>query len=178
MVDFNIATGAEQPLNRTGFPDNHVSGADVQGTLVGIQDNGDGTYSLVEADADSSVAIPTVGVLFPEEVVDKDAIPEHALYDLHEQLVEENRTLKGDRATVIFTGIEMVNDDDDTDFDAGKPVYLDVGGGFTQTAPSASGEVVQRVGLALPPNEDGGIGTEQGDRILLDVDLTGFEVLA
>ena len=178
MVDFNIATGAEQPLNRTGFPDCQVSGKDVQGTLVGIKDNGDGTYSLVEADADSSVAIPAVGVLFPEEIVDASAIPQHDLYDIHEQLVNEYRTLTGDRATAIFRGIEMVNNDDDTSFTPGQPVYLDVGGGFTQTAPSTSGEVVQRIGLALPPNTEAGVRTEQGDRIMLDVDLTGFEVLA
>lgn len=178
MADWNLATGAEQPINRTGVEDVQVVGDDVQGTLVGVQDNGDGTYSLAAADADSAVARPAVGVLLPEEVIDAATIPTgQYLQDIEEQLVQENKTLKGDRATAIAYGVEMVNDADDTAFTPGDPVYLAVGGGFTQTAPAGTGEVVQTVGVCLPPNEDAGVGNVQGDRILLDVDLAGWSTV-
>ena len=178
MVDFNIATGAEGPINRTGIEDVQVSGTDVQGTPMGVADNGDGTYSLVAADADAATAIPCLGVLLPEEIVDLSTIPSgNYLQDIEEQLVNENKTLKGDRAVFVFEGIELVNNDDDTTFTPGQPVYLAPGGGFTQTKPSVAGEVVQTLGVALTPNHDGGVGTEQGDRILLDVDLAGWSTV-
>jgi hypothetical protein len=49
-------------------------------------------------------------------------------------------------------------------------VYLDVGGGFTQTPPSTAGDIVQVLGVCVPPNEDAGVGTTQGDRVILNVD--------
>ncbi|WP_372611631.1 hypothetical protein [Halomonas sp.] len=170
MVDWNIATGAEGPINRTGHPNTQVVGEDVQGTLVGYQDNG-GVAELVEANAVTGVAVPALGVLLQEQVIDLATIPTGSyLQDLEEQLVQENKTLKDDRGTFVFNGIEMVNNDDDTSFNYGEPVYLAEGGGFTQTKPADAGDIVQCVGMCIPPNEDAGIGTEQGDRILLDVD--------
>lgn len=171
MTDFNIATGASQPINRTGIENNQVTGSDVQALPVGI-DNSGTDPQLVAADADSAEAVQAVGVLLPEEVIDPATIPtgDH-FQDLEEQLVNEYRTLQGDRVTVVFTGVELVNDDDDTSFTPGEPVYLAIGGGFTQTKPSASGEVVQRLGVAATPNGEG------YDRIILDVDFD-YEVLA
>lgn len=165
MTDFNIATGAEQPINRTGVEDCQVAGEN-QGLPVGIQDNGDGTYSLVKADGDSTVAIPAVGVLFPEEVFDAATLPTGSHFvDLEEQLVHENKTLLGDRAVFVRYGIEMVNDDDDTAFTPGEPVLLGPGGGFTQTEPaSTSGDLRQVVGVALTPDDQG------RDRVLLEVE--------
>lgn len=168
MPDWNIATGASQPINRTGFENNQVTGQDIQATPVGI-DNSGTVPKLVAADADSTIAISAMGVLLPEEVVDPATLPTGTYFqDLEEQLVNENRTLKGDRVTVVFEGIELVNDSDDTAWTPGEPVYLDVGGGFTQTAPSGTGEVVQELGVALTP-DDGGDGK---DRMYLRVDFS------
>lgn len=172
MSDFNLGTGAEGPVNRTGAPDTQVVGSDTQATLVGFADDGSGNYQLVAADADAAVAVPAAGILFQEEVIDLSTIPTGSYFqDLEEQLVNENKTLKGDRGTFIFGGVELVNNADDTAWTPGEPVYLGVGGGFTQTAPSTTGEVVQVVGVCIPPNVDAGIGTVQGDRMLLDVDF-------
>jgi hypothetical protein len=171
MADWNVATGAEQAINRTGTPNCQVVGEDVQGTLVGVSQNDDDEWELVEADAEAE--INALGVLFPEEVVDLDELPTGAyLADIEEQLVQENKTLAGDRAVFIVFGVEMINNDEDTEFTPNQPVYLDVGGGFTQTKPDTAGDIQQAVGVCLPPNEDGGSNRVQGDRIYLDVDLT------
>jgi hypothetical protein len=177
MADWNVATGAEQAINRTGAPNCQVVGEDVQGTLVGVSQNADDEWELVEADAEAEASggteINALGVLFPEEVVDLDALPTGAyLADIEEQLVQENKTLAGDRAVFIVFGVEMINNDEDTNFTPNQPVYLDTGGGFTQTKPSTTGDIQQAVGVCLPPNEDGGSNRVQGDRIYLDVDLT------
>lgn len=170
MTDFNIATGAEQPINRTGVDNVQITG-EKQGVLVGI-DTGPDPNELVAADADSGTAIQAVGALLPEEVIDASSLPtgDH-FQDLEQQLIEENRTLDGDRVVVVRYGVELVNDDDDTSFTPGEPVYLDTGGGYTQTKPSGSGDLVQTVGVALDPDGDG------RDRILLHVDAD-YETLA
>ena len=79
MADWNVATGAEQAINRTGAPNCRVVGEDVQGALVGVSQNADDEWELVEADAgaeaNGGTEINALGVLFPEEVVDLDALP-------------------------------------------------------------------------------------------------------
>ena len=175
MADWNIATGASQPINRTGFENVQFAGEDIQATPVGVVDSdGDGEYELVPADAASGEQVHAVGVLLQEEVVDPATIPTGQHFqDLEEQLVHEYRTLQGDRVTLVFSGVELVNDDDDTNWTPGEPVYLDVGGGFTQTEPSGSGEVVQVLGVALTPN----FGGDGKDRMFLDIERT-YDVLA
>jgi predicted RecA/RadA family phage recombinase len=178
MTDFNIATGEEMPLNRTGFDNVQVTG-EKQGIPVGVDTSGE-EPQLVEADADSATAIQAVGVLFPREVLPEDLsnVTQHPWDDVEEQIYRENRTLAGDRATVIRSGIEMVNDDDDTDFTPGEPVYLAPGGGFTQTKPSASGDIVQVLGVAATTMDDG-LNPENvsKDRLFLEVDAD-YETLA
>jgi len=178
MTDFNIATGEEQPLNRTGVDNVQLTGEN-QGVLVGIDHTVD-PPQLVKADAaadasdDGSQPIPAVGVLFPREVLPSGqygGVNTHPWNDVEAQIYEENRTKAGDRATVIRNGIEMVNDDEDTSFNPGEPIYLDVGGGFTQTPPSSAGEAVQNLGFAntVVANElDPGNGAK--DRLFLEVD--------
>jgi hypothetical protein len=184
MTDFNIATGEEMPLNRTGVDNVQITGEN-QGVPVGI-DNSGAEPKLVAADAASdaneagSGPINAIGVLFPREVLPSDLsnVTTHPWDDVESQIYMENRTLSGDRATVIRDGIEMVNDDEDTDFDPGEPVYLAPGGGFTQTKPSGSGEAVQVLGVANTQvaNElDPGVGAK--DRLFLEVDAD-YEVLA
>lgn len=178
MPDWNIATGQEQPINRTGL-DNIQETGENQGMLVGVDDSGTDP-KLVQADAasdaDGAGAAPVVavGALFPREIIPEDVasyVTDHPWADVEEQIYTEERTLSGDRATVINYGVELVNDGDaDANFAPGEPVYLDVGGGLTQTKPSASGEAVQCVGVALTP-EDEGNGNVGRERVLLDVDF-------
>lgn len=184
MSNFNIATGEEQPLNRTGIDNIQLTG-EKQGVPVGIDRSGT-EDKLVAADAASDAneagtgPIQAVGVLFPREIMPEDMsnVNVHPWDDVEERIYLEDRTLTGDRATVVFSGIELVNDDDDTDYDAGEPVYLDVGGGFTQTKPSGSGEAVQTLGVALTTMDDG-VNPENvsKDRLMLDVDWD-YETLA
>ena len=184
MTDFNIATGEEMPLNRTGIDNVQITGEN-QGVPVGIDTTVD-PPQLVAADAasdasdDGSEPVQAVGVLFPREIMPADLsnVTQHPWDDVEERIYMENRTLAGERATVIRSGIEMVNDDDDTDFTPGEPVYLDVGGGFTQTAPSGSGEAVQVLGLAATTMDDGmNPQNVSKDRLFLEVDAE-YEVLA
>jgi hypothetical protein len=179
MTDFNIATGEEQPLNRTGFSNVQVEGKN-QGVPVGV-DNSGAEPQLVRADADSGTAIQAVGVLFPREVLPAGqygGVNAHPWDDVEAQIYEENRTKAGDRATVVRSGIEMVNDDGDTDFEPSEPVYLAPGGGFTQTKPSGSGDIVQVLGVATTEVENElDPGNDAKDRLFLEVDAD-YEVLA
>jgi len=184
MTDFNIATGEEHPVNRTGIDNVQIEGEN-QGVPVGI-DNSGSEPMLVRADAAAdandggSAPVHAIGVLFPREVMPEDLsnVTQHPWDDVEETIYREERTLAGDRATVIRYGVEMVNDDDDTDFTPGEPVFLDVGGGFTQTAPSNTGEAVQPLGVALTVMEDG-VNPQNvtKDRIMLDVS-SNYEVVA
>jgi hypothetical protein len=178
MTDFNIATGEEMPLNRTGFDNLQVEGEN-QGVPVGI-DNSGTEPQLVRADAaadangDGTAPVPCVGVLFQREVLPAGqygGVTTHPWDDVEAQIYEESRTKIGDRGTAIRSGIEMINDDDDTDFVPGEPVYLDVGGGFTQTAPSSAGQAVQVLGVAATTMDDG-VNPENvsKDRLFLEVD--------
>lgn len=179
MTDFNVATGEEQPLNRTGVANAQITGKN-QGVPVGIDTSGS-EPKLVAADAaaDANEAgtgpIHAVGVLFPREVLPAGQYggvnTPHPWDDVEAQIYEENRTKAGDRATVIRNGIEMVNDDEDTDYEPSEPVYLDVGGGFTQTKPSTSGEAVQVLAVAMTPVENElDPANGERDRLFLEVD--------
>jgi hypothetical protein len=178
MTDFNIATGEEQPLNRTGIHNVQLTGEN-QGVPVGI-DNSGTDPQLVKADAASdangggTAPVQAIGVLFPREVLPAGkygGVTTHPWDDVEGQIYEENRTKVGDRATVVRKNIEMVDDDSNAGFTPGEPVYLDVGGGFTQTKPTGSGEAVQYLGVAttqvrndLDPNNNG------KDRLFLEID--------
>jgi len=186
MPEWNLATGDQQPINRTGL-DNIQESGENQGMLVGV-DNSGSEPKLVQADAasdangDGSAPISAVGALFPREIIPEDVqnyVNDHPWSDVEEQIYTEDRTLTGDRVTLVQFGVELVNDGNtDSGFTPGEPVYLDVGGGLTQTKPSGSGEAVQCVGVALTPEDMGPGTTNQGrERVLLDVDFD-YEVLA
>lgn len=181
MTDWNMATGPSQPLNRTGLQNVQVAG-EKQGVLAGVTNpSGASENGLYEADASATADVdgdgtddgplPAVGALLHEEVVDISTIPSgNYLQDIEEQLVQENKKLLGDRATLVKFGIEMVNDDDDTSFTPGEPVYLDEGGGFTQDVSGFSdGSIVQVVGVALDPTNQEKSTANTKDRILLAV---------
>ena len=156
MVHARIATGAEQPINR----DAAVSAvAGEEGDLVGRDGNG----HWVLADADSGTAVKASGVL-AAPVDDLSNYPNEEL----RIVVEANRELVGEnRIAVVKYGVILENADEDWGFTAGEPVYLAPGGGFTQTKPSAAGDLVQVVGEA----------TGDGEAIWLDVE-SGYDVAA
>jgi len=178
MANFNIATGNEQPINRTGLDNIQIEGDDVQGIPVGV-DNSGSEPKLVRADA--AEGIPAVGVLLPQEVFPDDEYAYVGSHEMTEEMAqmfsEMDRTEVGDRVTLIRYGVELANDGADMGVTPGEPVYLAEGGGFTQTEPSTSGSIVQILGVGLDP-EDMGETVEDGrERILLDIEA-GYETVA
>lgn len=161
MVDARIATSAEQPINSNGA----VSTAVVEeGDLVSQNADGD----LVAADADSGAQYPAVG-LMATPTDDPSSYP-GGQFEYAAKQAEANRALiNEDKVGYVKYGVEVVNEDEDWDFstDGDSRVYLDTGGGFTQTPPSASGDVVQVVGHAI----------DDGNTLMLDIQ-TDFEIVA
>jgi len=144
MSNWKIATGAEQPINRH-------AGAAVEeaweGDFVGLADDGDGNAEVREADAAAAEAQPALGVLMaPVKATDAN-YPDF----VNNQIIAERMAVvgEGDRVTFIQYGIVLENGDRDDALDIGEPVYLATGGGFTQTAPSGTGDLVQVVGYAI-----------------------------
>ena len=156
MVNARIATGAEQPINRDGAVSQY---AGEEGDLVGVDGNGD----FQMADAATGVAVNAVGVLMAPVSDPTDFA--------HEELrivVEANRELVGEnRITAVKYGVIIENSDEDWGFTPGQPVYLGEGGGYTQTEPSDSGDIVQVVGMA----------TDDGEAVFLDV-ATDYNTVA
>jgi hypothetical protein len=152
MTDVRIATSAEQPINSDGAVST-VTGE--EGDLVGLDSSGE----LVAADADDAAAVPAIGVLATP--VDDPANYPDGQFEYAAKLAEANRTLINDqKAGFVRYGVEIVNEDEDWGFTPGEPVYLDVGGGFTQSEPTGTtGNVLQSLGVAT--------GNEQ---VFLDID--------
>lgn len=156
MVHVRVATGAEQPINRDAAV-SQIAGE--EGDLVGMNADGD----WVAADADSGVAQKASGLL-AAPVTDPADFPNEEL----RLIVESERELIGEnRIAVIKYGVILENADEDWGFTPGEPVYLAPGGGFTQTEPSAVGDLVQVVGEA----------TDDGEAVWLDIE-TGYDVVA
>lgn len=159
MVDAKVATSAEQPINSDGA----VAAEEIaEGDLVGLNGSGE----IVAADADSGVQQPAIGVSAVS--FDDPANYPSGDFEFAAKAAESQRNLVGDdKGGYILYGTEVYNRDEDWGFTPGEPVYLDVGGGFTQTKPSASSELVQAVGSAGP----------DGETVLLNVDAD-YETLA
>lgn len=143
MVDVNIATSAEQPINSDGAVSTVTA---EEGDLVGLDGNGE----LVVADAATGVAVPAVGVM-ATPVDDPANYPsETGQFEYARRHAESNRTQINDtKAGYVRYGVELVNRDEDWGFTPGEPVFLAEGSGFTQTAPSDAGDLVQCLGYAI-----------------------------
>lgn len=145
MVDTRIATAAEQPIHSDGFVST-IEG--VEGDLVGL--NGDG--EIVAADAVSGTAIPAFGVL-AGPVDDPTGYPT-GQFEYAALTAESNRNLINDQKVgVVKYGVEVVNQDEDWTFSTSgdSRVYLDEGGGYTQTRHTDAGDIAQVVGVAIEP---------------------------
>lgn len=142
MTDVRIATSAEQPINSDGAVSTIEAG---EGDLVGLDANGE----LVAADADDTVQAPAVGVLATP--VDDPANYPSGQFEYAANVAEANRALiNDDKAGYVRYGVELTNEDEDWGFTPGEPVYLDVGGGFTQTKPDGTtGNLIQNLGYAI-----------------------------
>lgn len=154
MVNFKFAKFKDAPLNRDGETlDPNATLPLIEGDTVGLSTDADGNTIVVPADADSAVAQPAIGILM-EEVRDRS----HWSANLHDngsmsrrldEAYNKERTQAGDEVTYFTHGIYLEDEDGEKSFTPNEPVYLDVGGGVTQTAPSASGEIVQQLGVAV-----------------------------
>lgn len=150
MADVNIATSAEQPINRHAA----VAGEEMhEGDPVGIDEHG----HMVAADPENG--IPALGVaLTPATDLDKFTQEEVSL------VVEANRSVVGEhRVTAVKYGVEVEDSSGEWNLTPGHPVYLAADGGFTQNVPEAPAEFVQVLGTALTPS-----------RVALDVE-TGVD---
>lgn len=153
MVDARIATSAEQPINSDGSVSTVVAD---EGDLVSLDANGE----LVAADADSANTYPAAGML-ATPVEDPSSYP-GGQFEYAAKQAEANRAaINEDKVGYVKYGVEVVNEDGDWNFstDGDSRVYLAVGGGLTQTAPSGTGEVAQVIGHAI----------NDGNTIYLDV---------
>ena len=147
MVNPQIATSAEQPINSDGAV---ALDAGTEGDLVGLDADGE----LVQADAAAGEQVAAVGVL-TGPVDDPANWPgEDTQFNYARQQANANRAVIGDtKVGYVRYGVEVYNNDQDWGFSPGDAVYLDTGGGFTQTAPSATDTVRQYVGFAGPDGE-------------------------
>lgn len=152
MTDVRIATSAEQPINSDGA----VSTVEAsEGDLVGMNSDGD----LIAADAATGTAVPAVGVLATP--VDDPSNYPSGQFEYAAKNAESNRaSINNEKVGYIRYGVEIVNHDEDWGFTPSEPVYLGEGGGFTQTAPSDSGDLVQYLGYAQ----------EDGESVFLEID--------
>lgn len=153
MTDVRIATSAEQPINSDGAVSTFEAD---EGTLVALDSNGE----LIQADAATGQTDPAVGLL-ASPVDDPSSYPT-GQFEYAEKLAEANRAqINDDKVGYVKYGVEVVNQDEDWNFstDGDNRVYLAEGGGFTQTAPSDSGDIQQVVGYAI----------DDGEAIYLDV---------
>lgn len=143
MVDVRIATGAEQPINSNGAVST-VTGA--EGDLVGL--NGDG--ELVAADAAAGTQVPAIGALATP--VDDPSTYPTGQFEYAAKTAEANRAaINDDRVGYVSYGVEIVNEDADWGFSTSgdNRVYLDEGGGYTQTEHTGAGDIKQVVGRAI-----------------------------
>jgi len=145
MAEPKISTSAEQPINSDGAVSTTTA---VEGDLVGLNASGD----LVQADAAAGTAIPAVGVI--SGPVDDPANYPTGQFEAAAKQAESNRALIDDtKVGYVRYGVEVYNNDEDWGFTPGEPVFLDTGGGFTQTEPSTTDDVQQYVGFAGPDGE-------------------------
>lgn len=154
MTNFKFAKFKDAPLNRDGETlDEEVSLPVLEGDVVGLTENVDGETRVVPADADSAAPQPAIGVLMEE--VRPRSYWSATLHDNGsmsrrlDSLYETERTQAGDEVTYFTHGIYIEDEDGDVNFTPNEPVYLGVGGGFTQTEPSATGDIQQVVGVAV-----------------------------
>lgn len=151
MANPKIVTSAEQPINSDGAVST-ITGD--EGDLVALDSNGE----LIAADADSGTAEPAVGVL-AVPVVDPSTFPGGKYEFVDKERESRELQINDNKAPYVRGGVIVENQDADWSFSPGEPVYLAVGGGFTQTEPTGTGEIQQVLGVA-----------HEAEQVMLDID--------
>lgn len=151
-MNFKFAKYKDTPLNRDGET-SEATFTGTEGDVIGLTQNADGETEVVSADADSATAQAAIGVLL-ENVRDRSywSANLHDNGTMGRQLdaaYDTERTQPGDEVTYVTHGIYCEDVDGDVAFTPNEPVYLDAGGGVTQTAPSTTGDLVQILGVAV-----------------------------
>lgn len=143
MVDARIQTSAEQPINSHGAVST-VTGS--EGDLVGIDGNGE----FVAADAATGTQVPAMGVLATP--VDDPSTYPTGDFEYAAKTAEANRaSINDEKVGCVSYGVEVYNNDEDWNFSTSgdNRVYLDEGGGYTQTEHTDAGDIKQVVGRAI-----------------------------
>jgi hypothetical protein len=166
MVDVNVASNTEYIENRQSS--GAVQYECDEGDLVAIDSNGD----VVEADAANGVSGKARGVVTGPA---RDPSKYGSDFMETQLVVESEYDLVGEaRKTFFEYGIRVRNADQDWNFTPGADIYLAEGGGYTETVPSTSGSVIQKVGYAKPgPTEDG-----VANEVVITVDQFAEETVA
>jgi hypothetical protein len=165
MVDVNFSKVKDAPLNRDGET-SESSFTGMEGDTIGFSTDVDGNPILVHADADNASPQPAMGVLMEDVRARSDwnvTMPNDHSGTWTRRLderYEERMTQPGDEVTYFTHGIYLTDDDGGRGWAVNEPIYLAVGGGFTQTKPSSTGDIVQVLGVAVDENT-----------FLLDVDF-------
>jgi hypothetical protein len=155
-MDLKFAKMRNHPLNRDGET---IEVKGEEGDIVGLTQNADDETEIVMADADASNAQPAMGLLL-EEVQDPTDINIGGYEDSYIEQRQmrrrvrerENYTLLGDEATYVTGGVYVEDVDGALDLTPQEPVYLDVGGGVTQSKPDGTtGNIIQYLGVAVDP---------------------------
>lgn len=153
MTDTDVYSDlAGAPYIKPAGP-SHENFAGEQGDPVGFNAAGEMVHATAAADGSGSQETGPVamrGVLYPDHVTDVDSLVADERYLATNNWIESNDTLSGEhRITAVAHGFIVQNADEDWGFACGEPVYLSESGGFTQTAPSTSGAIVQVVGYPV-----------------------------
>jgi hypothetical protein len=160
MTNVSVASNAEYIENRQAS--GVVQFACEEADLVTINADGD----LYHADAVDGVAGKARGIVLGPAV---DKANYGSDFQDTALVVESEYDLVGeDRKAYFEFGVRVRNRDQDWDFTPGADIYLAEGGGYTETAPTTTGSVVQKIGYAKPgPTEDG-----VANEIVIHVDQT------
>lgn len=153
MVDTRIATSAEAPINSDGFVST-ITGDEAD--LVGLDSNGE----IVAADAATGTQVPAFGVL-AVPVDDPSTYPTGQFEYAAKQAESTRAAINDEKVGVVKYGVVIENQDADWGFQTNgdSRVYLDEGGGFTQTQHTDAGDITQVVGTAI----------DDGEKVFLDV---------
>jgi len=146
MTNVKIASVSEDIENRQAS--GVVQYECEEGDLVAVNSDGD----VVQADAAEGVSGKARGVVIGGA---KDASKYGQDFEETRLVVESEYDLVGEaRKTYIEYGARLRNRDEDWGFTPGSDIYLAEGGGFTDTEPSTSGSVIQKVGYAKDSGEE------------------------
>jgi len=130
-----VEATADEATKLLATVDNKTAGTLNKGTPVYITGATGNTYHVEAADASDPAKMPAAGVLAQQLAADAE----------------------GD---MIIAG--FINGVDTSGFSAGDEIYVAVGGGFTNSAPTGEGNLIQKLGVVSTIDASNGAGLVQG----------------